>query len=417
MPGRLCQNRTFLLLAIGQTCSNTGMWISMFAISLAVKTITGSDLQLGLVALVRAAPLIGFSLLGGGLADRVDRRRLLMITQPAAALLLASLAVTFAVDAPEPMVVALLYVVTFGVGVVGAFDVPAVQASVPTMVGRNDLVQALGTLVLARQVSSIVAPAVSGVVIGQVGYGAAMALAAAMYLVFTSLLRVIRWRSVSSGGSGRSLVGSIVEGVRYAWATPIILGLLIMDFVATTFAQPNAFVIIIGRDVLALEPEQIGLLATGFPLGAIVGGAALGLLSSRLAPTLRAIVVSTVLYGIGVVLVGLAPALWMAFGALFLMGVADVVSETLRNALLQLSVPDELRGRVSSLMLIFVRGGPSVGQFRAGAVASAFGPVFSAVSGGILCVGGTMLIGAWLARRLREQQLPGPPLNPRGEAL
>jgi MFS family permease len=400
---RLFANRTFVLLAVGQTCSNTGVWLSLFAISLAVKTLTGSDLQLGLVALVRAAPLIGFSLLGGGLADRLDRRQLLLVTQPAAALLLASVAVAFPLGAPEAVVVALLYLATFGIGALGAFDVPAVQASIPTIVGRDDLVQALGVLVLARQVSSIVAPAVAGLMIGQAGYGAAFGLAAAMYLVFITILRFIRWKSQPESSERRSLLGAIAEGIRYAWATPVILGLLVMDLVATTFAQPNAFVIIIGRDVLTLAPEQIGLLATGFPLGAIAGGTVLGLLSSRLAPTLRAIVVSTSAYGLGIVLFGLAPSFAIAFLALVLMGIADVVSETLRNALLQLSVPDELRGRVSSLMLIFVRGGPNLGQFRAGAMASAFGPVVSAVSGGLICVAGAVVLGAWLAGQLRQR--------------
>ncbi|MCS6800631.1 MAG: MFS transporter [Chloroflexota bacterium] len=399
-------NRTFALLAVGQTCSNTGMWISLFAVSFAIKTITESDLQLGLVALVRAAPLIGFSLVGGGLADRVDRRRLLLLTQPAAAVMLAVLALAFLFGAPEGALVALLYLVTFGIGALGAFDVPAVQASVPTIVGRADLVQALGVLVLARQVSSIVAPAVAGVVIGQAGYSAVFGLAAAMYLVFIMLLRVIRWRSLPESRQRRSLAGAIAEGLRYAWSTPVVLGLLLMDFVATTFAQPSAFVIIIGRDVLNLEPAQIGVLASGFPLGAIVGGAALGLLSSRLLPTLRAIVIATVIYGMGVILLGLAPSFGVAIVALVLMGIADVVSETLRNGLLQLSVPDELRGRVSSVMLIFVRGGPNLGQFRAGAVASVVGPVASAVSGGILCVAGTLLLGAWLARRLRQSPPP-----------
>lgn len=402
MRRQLFANRTFVLLAIGQTCSNTGMWLSLFAISYAIKTLTGSDLQLGLVALVRAAPLIGFSLLGGGLADRLDRRRLLLLTQPAAALLLASVALAFPLGAPELVVVAMLYLVTFGIGALGAFDVPAVQASLPTIVGRDHLVQALGILVLARQVSSIVAPAIAGFMIGQAGYGAAFGLAAAMYLVFIVLLRLIRWNSRPERGERRSLLAAIGEGIRYAWATPVIFGLLVMDFVATTFAQPNAFVIIIGRDVLTLAPEQIGLLATGFPIGAIVGGAVLGLLSSRIAPTLRAIVVSTSVYGLGIILFGLAPSFALAYGALVLMGIADVVSETLRNALLQLSVPDELRGRVSSLMLIFVRGGPNLGQFRAGAIASAFGPVVSAISGGLICVAGVVVIGAWLAGRLRQ---------------
>jgi predicted MFS family arabinose efflux permease len=175
-----------------------------------------------------------------------------------------------------------------------------------------------------------------------------------------------------------------------------------MDFVATAFAQPAAFVIIIGRDILGLEPEQIGLLATAFPLGAIVGGAALSVVSRRIAPTLRTIVISTSVYGLGVVVFALAPSFVIAYGALVTMGLADVLSETLRNARLQLTVPDELRGRVSSLMLIFVRGGPSLGQFRAGALSSAIGPVGSAVSGGVLCVAATVLLGLWLARRLRS---------------
>ncbi|MFN8532432.1 MAG: MFS transporter [Dehalococcoidia bacterium] len=398
MPRHLLTNRTFVLLAIGQTCSNAGLWISIFSIALAVRSLSGSDFQLGLVALVRAMPMIAFSLIGGGLADRIDRRRMLSVTQPASALILAGVAISFTVVVPTDRQVILLFLATAAIGMTGAFDVPAVQASVPTIVGKDNLVRALGVLVLSRQVSSIVSPAAAGLVIGVFGFGAAFALAASMYLIFTVILQLIRWQSQPVQRSSTGLLHSIGEGIRYAWATPIILGLLLMDFVATLFAQPNAFVIIIGQDVLHLEPAQIGILATGFPVGAIAGGLALGALPGRLPATIRTVVVSTALYGTGIILFGFSPTFALSFAALVMMGVADVVSETLRSTMLQLSVPDELRGRVTSLMLIFVRGGPNLGQFRAGAISGLAGPVFSAVSGGLLCIVSVLLLGRWMMR-------------------
>ncbi|MCL6646959.1 MAG: MFS transporter [Chloroflexi bacterium] len=399
---RLLRHPTFLGLAAGQACSNTGMWVSMFAVGLAMKAVTGSDLQLGLVALVRALPLVGFSLIGGGLADRMDRRRLLQLTQPTGAVALLLLALAFALDLPPPVLVGLMYAATFVIGAVGAFDVPALQASIPAIVGRTDLVAALGMLVLSRQVTSILGPALAGLLVGLAGYPATFAAAGLLYCAFFLTLLTTRWQSLPERRPTAGLTPMIGEGLRFALQRPLILGLLVMDFVATAFAQPNALVIIIGYDLLALEPAQIGVLASGFPAGAVAGGLALSLVGSRLAPSLRPIVIASVLYGVGVIGFGLAPGFWPALLALILMGIVDVVSETLRNTLLQLVVPDELRGRVSALMLVFVRGGPNVGQFRAGAVASLFGPVVSAVSGGILCIVGTLLIAAWVTRRVGQ---------------
>jgi hypothetical protein len=116
-------------------------------------------------------------------------------------------------------------------------------------------------------------------------------------------------------------------------------------------------------------------------------------------------VLFTMLFGAGIVVFGLSTVFIVSFAALVIMGVADVVGETLRNTLMQLTVPNELRGRVSSLMLIFVRGGPNVGQFRSGVFAEAFGPVFSAVTGGLICIAGSVFVGMWMANRMQGSEL------------
>lgn len=399
MQERLFHNKTFDALAVGQTMSNIGNSMSMFAVALAVKQITGSDLLLGLVALARATPLITFSLLGGSLADRMDKRRLLQITQPAAAIILAALAAMFWLGLPKDLTVWLLFAGTFLIGLTGAFDVPAVQASVPVIVNRENLVQALGIMTLTRQVGNVAAPPIAGLLIGFFGFPITFAVAAACYLVFVTVLQFIRWASVPSAKKA-PIVTAIVEGLRYSWATPVILGVLLMDLVANVFAQPAGLIVIFGSDVLRLDTAQIGVLAAGYPLGAIIGGIVLSVIASKIPPTVRMVILFTVLYGAGIVVFGLSTAFFLSFASLIVMGVADVVGETLRNTLLQLSVPNELRGRVSALMLIFVRGGPNVGQFRSGLIAQSLGPLVSAVSGGIICMIGAFFVGSWMANRM-----------------
>ena len=393
-------SRSFRLLWLGQLGSQTGTQLRMVALPFQVYLLTGSSLDVGLLGLFQAIPLLLFALFGGAIADTFDRRRILVITQ--SGLLLTSLAlglVTHLGLATLPV----LYGLTAVGAAFSAIDQPVRGSLVPTLVERRDLAAAITLNQVLFQTASIAGPAIGGLAIAALGVESAYWLNAMGFC--GSIAAAIAIRVPQRPPAARfSPLSSVVAGLRYVGASPILLAAMLVDFFAMFLAHPLALFPFYAQEVFAVGPQSVGLLYAAPGIGALLAALTAGWIP-RLRRHGNALLISIVAWGFGVAAFGaLSPA---AFGfALLLIAfafAADAASAILRNTLLQSVVRDEMRGRLTSIYGLFVTLGPTLGQARAGAVGALVSPKFSVISGGLACAAVAALI-ALLVPQLRSYE-------------
>ena len=360
-----------------------------------IRELTPQPIALGGVGLARILPVIFFSLIGGSVADTFNRRKLLFVTQSIMALsALALAALTFS----GQIELWQIYLLTAINAAAVAFDTPARQSLVPNLVPARDLPSAFSLSSIAFQVGSIAGPALSGLVIVNLGQGYTYLFNAVSFLaVIAALLLmgpVAQQRRANASLRSALNLGAIKEGINFILNQPIILASMILDFFATFFSSANTLMPIFARDVLNLGAVEYGWLSAAQSIGAV--GAALTLSQvqniRRQGPLFLGAVV---IFGLATIAFGLSSGFWMAMISLIVVGAADSVSTVIRNTIRQLQTPDYIRGRMTSINQIFFMGGPQLGEVEAGLVAQLFGAPFAVVSGGI----GTILAVAWISRR------------------
>jgi len=402
------QHRDFRLLWIGQLVATIGAQMQLIAINWHVyELLRGSAytiwivgrpieldakaLGLGTLGLARIVPIILFALVGGVLADTHDRRRLMIWTRAAAASLAGILALLAWSGRAS---VGAIYLITAIGAAVTAFDSPARQALVPNLVPREHLTNAISLNTLMWQIGTITGPALAGVLVGQFAVSVVYALAAFSFVVMMAMLWLMRYR----GGAAARNVGlgwdALLEGLRFTYRSRIIWSTMLLDFFATFFSSANTMLPIVASDILGVGVQGYGLLATGQPVGAVVAGLILALRRDIRRQGL-VLLVSVAVYGLATAAFGLSTIFALSYLFYSLTGAADTVSTVIRNTIRQLLTPDELRGRMTSVNMVFFMGGPQLGEMEAGLVAAAFGPAFSIVSGGLA----TALLTAWVAWR------------------
>jgi MFS family permease len=381
--GRLValRSRDFRLLLAGQLISLTGTQLQQVAVVWQLYLLTGSPLALGMLGLFRVAPIVLFALGGGVLADAFDRRKLMLLTQSALALVSVTLAVLAHAQKTTP---AAIYALAFVAGAATAFDSPARQALIPRLVDKSQLSNALSLYVTVFQVGTIAGPALGGLLLATTGPAFIYVIDVLSYGVVIGALLALRHRHTGHGSSPISL-RAIGEGLRFLRGAPIIWSTMLLDFVATFFAGSLLLLPIFADQLLHVGPRGLGLLYAAQPAGAALTGAALSSMRTirRQGP---AVLWSVALYGASIALFGLSPWFWVSFLLLAVSGAADMVSAVIRNIVRQSLTPDELRGRMSSVVMIFFMGGPQLGEVEAGAVARLFGARVAVTSGGALCV-------------------------------
>jgi MFS family permease len=381
--GRLValRSRDFRLLLAGQLISLTGTQLQQVAVVWQLYLLTGSPLALGMLGLFRVAPIVLFALGGGVLADAFDRRKLMLLTQSALALVSVTLAVLAHAQKTTP---AAIYALAFVAGAATAFDSPARQALIPRLVDKSQLSNALSLYVTVFQVGTIAGPALGGLLLATTGPAFIYVVDVLSYGVVIGALLALRHRHTGHGASPISL-RAIAEGLRFLRGAPIIWSTMLLDFVATFFAGSLLLLPIFADQLLHVGPRGLGLLYAAQPAGAALTGAALSSMRTirRQGP---AVLWSVALYGASIALFGLSPWFWVSFLLLAVSGAADMVSAVIRNIVRQSLTPDELRGRMSSVVMIFFMGGPQLGEVEAGAVARLFGARVAVTSGGALCV-------------------------------
>ena len=396
-PFAALQNRDFRLLWFAQLISQAGTTMQTITINWHIYILTGSALALGLTGLVRVVPIIVFSLVGGIFADAHDRRRLLLATQSAMMIFAALLGVITETGHASILLIYLLSALT---AATVAFDSPARQALVPNLVPREQLTNALSLNNMMSQAAAIIGPALAGFVIAGLSIAAVYWINAVSFLAVLFALLLMRTPSQENLGIARVTPAALREGISFVRHSTIILSTALLDFFATFFSSASALLPIFAQDILHVGPQGLGILYSAESIGAVVAGlgvAFVGNVRHKGVVLLWAIA----LYGLATALYGASQWFLLSFILLACVGAADTVSTILRNTIRQIATPDYLRGRMTSVMMIFFMGGPQLGELEAGLVAAWLGAPLSVITGGV----GTIIavaIMAWLVPSLRN---------------
>jgi MFS family permease len=378
----------FRLYWLGIVLTNLGTRATVAANLWQVLQLTNSTLQVGLVGLAEAIALLVMAPLGGALADRLDRRRLIQVTQAVslvAALALSLATFTGAIQAWH------IYLAVVVIGAAQTFDGPARQALIPALVSQERLVDAFALVNPTRELAILVGPAVAGILIASVGAGAVYAFDAVTYAVLIVMLAMLHVPRVLAAPKTQSIWASIGEGFAYVRQRKLIWQLMSLDFVATFCIGYRVLLPTLARDVLGVGAAGYGILAAAPAAGAIIGSAVIYRLRAVSAKGAM-ILGATVGYALAAILLGLAPTFGVAIVAAGALGVFDAITTTLRHAVVQLDTPDHLRGRVTSAYQMVSRGGPSLGQVQMGALATALGAPLALGVG----ASATLLYTLWL---------------------
>jgi MFS family permease len=388
--------RSFRLIWIGLLVSFTGSFMQNAALLWHVSLLVPENrkgLALGLVGLARVVPVVVFSLVSGVVADAWDRRRLMIGTQVGAATVALVLAgLTFGgLNRVWP-----IYLLSAVGAAVGAFDLPARQSLVPSLVPREHVPNAISLNTLMFQVASVGGPALGGVVISVTSVAwvyAINAMSFGVVVVALVMMRDVPRPAIPDDGRKDVSLSAALEGLRFVFHSSLIRSTMLLDFFATFFSSATALLPIYAQDILDVGPRGYGWLYAAPAVGALVTGAALVPLTDRIERRGLTLVWSVFVYGGATILFGASTSFWPAFAALALTGAGDTVSTVIRNIIRQLETPDRLRGRMVGVNMVFFHGGPQLGELEAGLVAQWLGAPFSVISGGIAC----LLTCGWVA--------------------
>jgi len=385
----------FRRLYVGQLVSFLGSQLTVVAVPYQVFLLTRSSFQVGLVSLAQLGPLLVGSLVGGAVADRMDRRRLIMAMQVAQALASLGLALNavHGLGALWP-----IYASTAVAAALSGVDRPARSASIPNVVDRDQLAAAYALWQVLLQVGAVAGPALAGILLTRFGLAPLYSLDAVSF--GAALLAVGRMEPLPPGGpEGRAVStrAAVFEGVRYAWRRQELVGVFVIDLDAMIFGLPRAVFPALAENVFRGGPATYGLLSAAPGAGALVGALTTGWVTSVRRQG-RAVILAVGIWGAAMTGFGLVHWLWVALLLLGIGGAADVISAVFRNTILQTIVPDGLRGRLSALQIAVVSGGPRLGDAEAGAAAALGGARFAVVSGGFACLAGVLAVAAWLPR-------------------
>ena len=355
------------------------------AINWHVYLLTKSALALGTVGLVRIVPIILCSLLGGVVADALDRKRLMLITQ---ASMLASAGLLAAVTWFGLQSVWPIYLLTAASAAATAFDNPARQALMTMLVPAEDFPNAVSLWMIVFHLSTVIGPALAGLLLGWYSPAIVYALNAVSFVavMIAVLMMRVSGQALDAGSEGaRVSLAALQEGLRFVWRTPIIVQTMVLDFVATFFASATALLPIFAAEILHVGARGLGLLAAAPAVGSVMTAfvmARLGKLGKQGALVIWAVAV----YGVATICFGLSRVFWFSLLMLAVTGAADTVSTVLRQTIRQLVTPNHLRGRMTSVNMVFFMGGPQLGELEAGAVAALIGAPLSVVTGGVGCL-------------------------------
>lgn len=296
--------------------------------------------------------------------------------------------------------VGLIYLLTAAGAGATAFDSPSRQAIIPSLVPRKDFANAISLNTLMYQIANIGGPAVAGLLVARFDVGVVYTIDAFSFAAVILTLLFMNYRGTPSSKTAKVDWASMKEGIKFTFGTRIIRSTMLLDFIATFFASARTMLPIVADDILNAGAQGYGILSTAQAVGSLIAG---GILSLRDELDKQGIVllVSVGIYGLATAVFGLSTFFTLSYILFALTGAADTVSTVIRGTLRQLMTPDDLRGRMTSVNMVFFMGGPQLGELEAGVLAAIWGAPFAIVSGGIATVLLTALI-AWRYPTLRN---------------
>jgi MFS family permease len=404
------RNRAYRRVFGGVAVTMLGQQMTLVAVPYQVYELTGSSLMVGLTSVVALVPLVVFGLLGGAIADAMDRRRLMVITSVGAAVTSALLAVQALLPGEGHLVV--LWVLAAAVSGFAAVNQPARSAVIPALVGPDGIAAANALAMTVRQAGVIVGPLLAGLLIGLGDLTIVYTIDALGFVAAVLLLRGLP-PLPPEGVTGPLRLGAAVRGVGEGFAflrtQPVLLMTFVVDIIAMLFAWPQAVFPELSQTAYAGDANSLGWLFAGVSIGSLLMGLTSGWVS-RVDRQGAVVLAAIAVWGVAIIGFGFASTLWLAVLCLAVAGAGDMVSAVLRSSMLQTAAPDEMRGRMQGVFIVVVAGGPRLGDLRAGVLASTVGVSAAMVSGGVVIVVAMVLVAVlvpsfWLFRASRADEL------------
>jgi MFS family permease len=389
-PRSLLRNRMFRHYWIARVTSMGAYQMQVVATGWSIYELTHNPIDLGLVGLAQFLPRVALTLWAGAVADRNDRRLIGFCCTFLQMLACAALAASSWTGVLSRE---LLFVLIALVGAARAFEMPTMQSMLPNILSPADFPRGLALSTAATQIAIIGGPALAGVIF-LAGATAVYAVATLSFVVATVMLismPAILPARVSAEQPTRSS-DSLLAGLHYIWAKPIILGAISLDLFAVLLGGATAMLPIFAKDILHVGPSGLGILQAAPALGALAMTFFLSRypLQSRIG---RRLFASVAIFGAGTVAFALSTSFWLSLAILIVIGAADCVSVVIRQSLVQLETPDDMRGRVSAVNSVFIGASNQLGEFESGMMAAWLGTVPSVAVGG---VGTLLVVGLWL---------------------
>lgn len=343
--------------------------------------------RLGLIGLAQFLPFLVLSPIAGVTADRHDRRRIVML---ALAAQVAGIATVALLVESGRAALWMLYALAGFIAAARAFFIPAMNALTPRMVPAAVLPNAIALQSIAGRVGGILGPALGGMVFAVSPWGAFAGCAALLAVALFCQWRIGPVDQPTQGRAGKRL-GMIVEGVRYVLSNRLLLGAISLDMFSVLLGGVTAMLPVFARDILHAGPQGLGLLRTAPSIGALAVGVWLSTVPMRRGVGLK-MLLSVAVFGLATIVFGLSPSLPLSMGCLVVLGAADMISVNVRQSLIMITTPDDMRGRVGAVSTLFISASNELGEMESGSLAALIGPVGSVVVGGVCAIG---IAAAW----------------------
>jgi len=359
-----------VLYAVGQFISQLGNWVEQTAVAWILYEMTNSPLLLGLSGLFRAVPMIGLALFGGATADRMPRRVLLLLTE--SSMLIASLTMGL-LALTDQLQFWHLYVLSFASGTLSAFSIPARHALFAGLVPRSSMQSAVTFNAVAVRSGALIGPSIGGVALAYGGYAFPFFINAAGFIGMLLALASMRLpsRQTDTASSPTNLWHGMTSGLDFVWRNPLLKVALGLEIVSGLFGHNVALITVIARDAIGTGPEGLGLLLSALGAGGLLG--MVFMVAFEVKRHVHVILSAGTAYAALLTAFALSPWLGLSMILLFALGAADGIWAVTRNTLAQLLVPDALRGRVMSVVVMATRGSAPLGRVQGGFLAGLVG--------------------------------------------
>lgn len=385
---------------LGAFISEVGNQMQIVAVAWQVYELTRNPVSLGLIGVANLLPILFFSLFGGLVADKLNRKKLLLISQFAQGFFAF---IFFSLTKFNLMNPWMIYSLLVLVAITQSFSIPVRQSVIPHLVPKKLFMNAVSLASLQYQSATMIGPAVAGFLIGGFGVSSVYLLNSISFVFFMGAILSLNVPLQKHNQQDiKFSIDAILEGIRFVLTKPILYNTMILDFFATFFGTATILMPVFAQDVLHVGPSGLGLLYSAPAIGGIIAGL---LLSSvhRIKNQGKVIIFAVILYGLATIGFGLSKSFFVSLCFLMLVGFGDMLSSIIRNTIRQIVTPDRLRGRISSVTRIFFQGGPQLGEIEAGFLAKAIGGPLSVVVGGAGVILITLLL-ALKSPKLRNYQ-------------